>query len=284
MKFTRSGGLSLVELLVALMLGSMIAAAGIQLLLTTSKSYRLQNGMTDVQESGRFAIEYMTRDIRMAGYGMAGAEGSGKCLSTVFNALNSNPSAIRFGADESKNDETVIVTDANGGQLYTFVSDELVIHRCAVSALDTNCLGSNTNITEETLIITRYYVRDRNLFCKDETVDRNGPVGMIASGVDNFQVQYGVLTEGNDFFISSYLNADQVFANVDSTIRVGAIKIGLLLSGDKNVNATDSVTTSTFVILDSGDVVVGNDGDRINRKFTTTVELRNVPKKLKLNI
>ena len=90
-------GFSLVELLVALLLGSLIAAAGIQLLLTSSQTYRLQSGTSEVQEGGRFSIEYMIRDIRLAGHGMGGAAGGGECSWTDFvEDTGGNQSPIRF--------------------------------------------------------------------------------------------------------------------------------------------------------------------------------------------
>ena len=111
-------GFSLVELLVALLLGTMVVVAGIQLLMTNSETYRLQNGMSDVQENGRFAIEYMMRDIRMAGFGMDAIDG-GACGSAAFITDGSQPSAIRFGANESLEGEDWMISSACGDETHT---------------------------------------------------------------------------------------------------------------------------------------------------------------------
>ena len=61
-------GLSLVELMIALLLGLLITAAATQMLLTTKNAYRMQDDISRLQENGRFAVELLSHDIRMAGY------------------------------------------------------------------------------------------------------------------------------------------------------------------------------------------------------------------------
>lgn len=63
-----SRGLSMVELLVALALGLIITAAVLQMFLASKTTYRMQEALARVQENGRFAIDYLANDIRMAGY------------------------------------------------------------------------------------------------------------------------------------------------------------------------------------------------------------------------
>ncbi len=61
-------GFSLVELMVALVLGLILSAAVIQIFITSKNVYRMQEIMSRNQENARFAFEYMSRDLRMAGY------------------------------------------------------------------------------------------------------------------------------------------------------------------------------------------------------------------------
>ncbi|MGY6631331.1 MAG: PilW family protein [Wenzhouxiangella sp.] len=62
-------GLSLIELMIALVLGLLVVAAVIQLFLGTRVTYGVTSGLARVQENARFALEVMNRDIRMAGAG-----------------------------------------------------------------------------------------------------------------------------------------------------------------------------------------------------------------------
>lgn len=61
-------GLSLVELMVAVTLGGIITAGLAQLFSGTSATYNLMEGQSRMQESGRFALDFMARSIQRAGY------------------------------------------------------------------------------------------------------------------------------------------------------------------------------------------------------------------------
>ena len=75
-------GLSLVELMIAIALGLILMAGVIQLFLSSKTTYRTQQSTSRVQETGRLAIEFMSRDLRMAGF--TGFRGR---VSTISNML-----------------------------------------------------------------------------------------------------------------------------------------------------------------------------------------------------
>ncbi len=67
------------------MIGAFLLGGVLQIFVNTKQTYRMQEGLSRLQENGRFALEFLTHDIRMAGF--LG------CFSRnieVFNALN-NP-------------------------------------------------------------------------------------------------------------------------------------------------------------------------------------------------
>ena len=63
-----SKGLSLVELMVALVLSLVIGVAVMQVFLASKTTYRMQDAMSRLQENGRFAVNQLASEIRMAGY------------------------------------------------------------------------------------------------------------------------------------------------------------------------------------------------------------------------
>lgn len=65
---TRQRGLSLVELMIASLLGLLLMGGIIQLFLSSNATYRVQEGLSRVQETGRYAIDRLAYDIRLAGY------------------------------------------------------------------------------------------------------------------------------------------------------------------------------------------------------------------------
>lgn len=88
----RISGLSIVELMVALTIGLILLTALTRLFVTSRSTYTLEENLARVQESGRFAMEFLAQDIRMAGY--IGCTSSAN--TTVQNHLN-NPTS--YGVD-----------------------------------------------------------------------------------------------------------------------------------------------------------------------------------------
>lgn len=62
-------GLTLVELMVALVLGMLLITGVISIFITSKQGYANQDATSQLQENARFSLEMMSREIRMAGYG-----------------------------------------------------------------------------------------------------------------------------------------------------------------------------------------------------------------------
>jgi len=60
-------GFSLIELMVALLLGLLLTAGMIQLFSSSRLTFQTSDGLARVQENGRFAMELLKRDLRSAG-------------------------------------------------------------------------------------------------------------------------------------------------------------------------------------------------------------------------
>lgn len=69
----RQSGITVVEILVGLALSLIILAGVMHIFINNKQTYRVQEAFARLQENGRFAINFMTKDLRMAGYmGCAG--------------------------------------------------------------------------------------------------------------------------------------------------------------------------------------------------------------------
>lgn len=62
-------GLSLIELMIAMVLGLILTGGIINIFLGAKSTYAQQDALAQVQENARFALEFIARDVRMAGYG-----------------------------------------------------------------------------------------------------------------------------------------------------------------------------------------------------------------------
>lgn len=65
---SRQAGLSLVELLIALGLGTLLALGVVNVFVGNSRSATVERAVAQVQQAGRAAIELINKDIRRAGY------------------------------------------------------------------------------------------------------------------------------------------------------------------------------------------------------------------------
>jgi len=61
-------GFSLVELMVAVTIGLIILVSVSAIFITSKKSYSVQDRLARLQENARFAMQYIMKDVRMAGY------------------------------------------------------------------------------------------------------------------------------------------------------------------------------------------------------------------------
>ena len=64
----RASGLSLIETMIALAIGSLLLVGLVQVFSASRTAYQLSEGMSRTQENSRFAMEFLQRDLRMAGH------------------------------------------------------------------------------------------------------------------------------------------------------------------------------------------------------------------------
>ncbi|WP_394752088.1 PilW family protein [Crenothrix sp.] len=61
-------GFTLIEIMVAMLLGVFLLGGILQVFLHSKQTYRTQEALSRLQEDGRFAMDFLIRDIRMAGF------------------------------------------------------------------------------------------------------------------------------------------------------------------------------------------------------------------------
>ncbi|MEO1119413.1 MAG: prepilin-type N-terminal cleavage/methylation domain-containing protein, partial [Pseudomonadota bacterium] len=99
---SKQSGYTLIELLIALTIGAFLIGGILQLYVGSKKSYSTQQALTELQEVGRFSLNMMVRDIRLAGYAGCGTSGS------VVNTLNGGSTSWQY-------DLATAVTGFEGG-------------------------------------------------------------------------------------------------------------------------------------------------------------------------
>ena len=74
-------GLTLIEVMIAVTLSILLLSGVIQIFTSTKQSYRIQDGLSRIQENGRFAVQILSSDIQMAGF--LGCNGGGQFTNTL---------------------------------------------------------------------------------------------------------------------------------------------------------------------------------------------------------
>lgn len=91
-------GFSLIEMMIAMVLGLLIIGAAGQYFLANKATFRSQTQNGQLQETGRFAMELIGRDVRMAGFNGCGSRMYSSSPITVINYLNSAVYPYNLGA------------------------------------------------------------------------------------------------------------------------------------------------------------------------------------------
>lgn len=247
---TFRNGFSIVELMVALLLGSLVAIAATQLFLVNRQTSNLQQGIASVQDQGRFAMDYISRDLMQAGHDPAGAV---------------QPFIFTGDTDEISKD----------GTKYDPIAFQVR------NGFD--CLG-NTSYSG----LKIYSVTDKGLRCSYTSSSGRQVSGTIIDGVEAFQVQYGI--DYDKFGEAGYGQADvytdatgaSSLISGASKKRIVSARIALLLSSAGVVSTdTAALPASSIDVLDktfeegAGDSNVNLRDGRLYRVFSTTVTIRN---------
>ena len=74
--WVRQCGFTLVELMIGLSVTVVVVAAGFTVLTTTQRATRANDQVANTQQSARIAMDLISRDIKLAGFGMIGRAGA----------------------------------------------------------------------------------------------------------------------------------------------------------------------------------------------------------------
>ena len=165
-------GFTLVELMVAIVLGLLITAAAVQLFLTGQISISTQKGMADIQESGNFGLRYISSDVRRANYENVGIINDRLLNGGIVLTSRNAPSYVSTSTFTSANIPTnypnslttAIPLSSSKTQLSNVLdtakaelkSDQLVIQYYADQD-GTDCEGNG--YTSGRYIVQRYFLR-----------------------------------------------------------------------------------------------------------------------------
>ncbi len=135
-------GVTLVELMFGLVIGLVLIGAGYSVLQSSEKAMTVNDQTSEMQQNARIAMELVSRDLKMAGFGMTSAVGN--CGTAIVPADN-NPG----GADTGPDSFSVVVPT----QLSTLAAQArgtvatVTLQSGAVAAMVPDGFGTNSVIS-----------------------------------------------------------------------------------------------------------------------------------------
>lgn len=284
MKRNTQQGVTLIELMVAMVV-SMVLIAGVgTVYLSSKRNYQARDQFSMMDENARVALNSLKKHLEHAGYAANGLFP----LAHPF-VVGSQPAwaACSDGTSNKRTSSSMYLTqdgavpappanvkdDAVG---IAFLSDDTLFTDCTNSAVPAVCRSGQAPSSQGSLVY--------NTFTLDQpsTVEKNS-VGdvipalycsgsasanrqMVAQGVENIQLMYGV-DSNMDGQVEQYFNATGVGSNWDDVV---SIKVGLLIKSLEPV--LEKAEARTYALLDTSVSV----NDRYQRGvYTEVIHLRN---------
>jgi len=333
-QFRRSEtGFSIIEIMIAMLFGIFLLGGLMQMFVSSKQTYKLQDTVSRLQENGRFAMDFLVRDIR--GTGSWGCFSNSVNITSLLNpggifdgyetGIQGENNHVSTGGDDKVLAGTDVISlrststlvDANGDDVIVKKipsstaavlqvsenstikdGDILFVSDCSdgnlFQATNVNTAGGFDNLVHNTggtekpgnvsKEFTKIYNNDARIytakFIRYEIrtgeggqpalfkTENEGTAQEFIEGVENMQIEYGVLKKGNPFdYVEKYQTADQV--TVTDWSKIGSVKITLLVR-----SLEDNLANAPIAYTYNGATVTPTDR-RIRRVFSSVIAIRN---------
>ena len=265
----RQTGLSLVEIMVAMVISLILLAGVLQIYLSSKTTYRMQEGLSRLQENGRFAIDIISRDIRMAGFQGCTRLGSAPGQIQANMLVSTKPAALKYSANDAL---AGVDNAASGNTTGAALNTDIITVRSASpsnAVLSNNMTANNSNIvissnpdnlkTNDILIITDCINAD---IFKASSVSNGGlPITLqhnnTANTTDSFSKAYRTNAMLMKFRAYTYYVADTGRTNSAGNAIFSLFRDDLngnteeLVEGIENVQIQYALDTNNDLVVDS---------------------------------
>lgn len=254
--YSSQHGLTLIELLVALVISSVIALAAFSAIVVSRQGFATVDAASQLRDNARFATEIMQRLGVQTGFQDV------RYAATKRSASNTEPANISGFDNGTPSVSGILVTSTTKSTTAVgYGSDVLILRYQAPETYPgsgqidrgiIDCMGrpASTVVTDrdERLLSVLYVAESRGqpaLMCRNGA----GSGQPLVESVENFQVLYGIDGD-NDSVTDRYMRANQLIVAGDDVAtkanweKVRSIKIGLILRS--SVGATQETASQTL--------------------------------------
>lgn len=215
-------GLTLLELMVSLGLGLVLLVGVATVYLGSRQAYQLQEGSGRLQETGRYALEMIGRSLRQAG-------AAAPMLSDQVQAVkppdckpgDQAACTAASGVDGAGNlpDTLIVQYYANNDEEFPVGSGNLGTRDCTDGFVSVGAPATGTLVTNV------YSLVGTNLTCTGSV----GGTAALLSDIEDFQVLYGVDTDGGIGTTDAYPSANLYAATPADWGRVVSVRVCVLV-------------------------------------------------------
>jgi type IV pilus assembly protein PilW len=227
-------GFTLVELMVSMVIGLIVLAALAQIFATSRGAYHLEEGLARVQESGRFAMEFLANDIRMAGYAGCNSQLPASKINNIAQPADSSTQMYPDGliAHKYTGSGTANLTDWTptlpsaffGNNQVKPQSDVIIISRA--STIDTNLTGNMTTANANIQILktseTASEIKDGDILiladCQSADIFR---ANNVSQGATITTIAHPNSVNSTNFLSKPYLSDAQLMKLINRAYFIG---------------------------------------------------------------
>ncbi len=306
-------GITLIELMIALVIGLLATGAMLKVYVDSSRLYRFNENLARIQENGRFGLEFIRRDARMAGFWGCNSSGD------PFNRLTSDTPLPNFllngyvtgtNNDGLNNSDSITFTQAASGSLVTDVEidstsdveslvsadsdwdtstagDLLIITDCVTTDIFEFKSDPAVELSTAYAAGSRLYRVQQTTFCIAENADTAQPsLRRLVIEPIKLITDQNCLTDGQDLVEGienmQILMGEDTDSDFDGSVNRYVDPSDLV--GDRIVSTHisllavspyNNVTTEPAPYFFNGDKDISTDDRYLRKDFTTTVALRN---------
>jgi len=281
----RQRGFSLVELMVALLVGLMVVGALLSTFFATMVGNRHGQALAQVTEDANIALNMLRSQISQVGYGMpTGVDGAGKFVKHYVGVgLVGCDTAF---SDLSKDIGNLACPAGTGADsiALAYEADDRNSVMSTAPAAPLDCLGNKltpigTGTSAYYLNYSRFFLDTpsgatrKALYCRGPG---NTGAQALVENIENMQVLYGVSNNigGTPAQVDYYANATTL-ATTAEFAKVASVRVCLVVASTDAVMDKDPTTAKWPQYRDCTNTLVQPADGRMYRAFTTTIVLQN---------
>lgn len=229
--FRRQQGLSLIELMVAMLIGLILILGVTQIFINNQRTYLFQQGQMGNQENARFTLALLSQELLKAGY-------------------RSDPKNT-MTADSSLTNCT-LNAGAGVAAVASSPSTSLCIQYQATNKTDVGCQGTALSSANQNAIATPYgqanpKIVERIAFdsaTSSITCTNSASTQQLVTGVRDFRLEYGTGSGSDTKTITAWSSSPS------STATIAAVRYNVLMQSPGTMTIRDSTSVASPALTD----------------------------------